>query len=66
MGELAAWTSRQSGDCRGESRGANQRYSKIETVILNGKILDRVSLSYDAKKDPGFRTVTGNFNSPVQ
>jgi len=39
---------------------------RIETVILNGKILDRASLRYDAKKDPGFRAVTGNFNSPVQ
>src|SRR2546426_10155625 len=39
---------------------------KIETVILNGKILDRASLRYDAKKDPGFRAVAGNFNSPVQ
>ena len=39
---------------------------KIETLILNGKILDRASLRYDAKKDPGFRAVTGNFNSPVQ
>ena len=39
---------------------------KIETVILNGKILDRVSLRYDAKKDPGFRAVAGNFSSPVQ
>src|SRR6267378_3789500 len=28
MGELAAWTSRQSGDRRRESRGANQRYTK--------------------------------------
>ncbi len=39
---------------------------KIEMVILNGKILDRASLRYDAKKDPGFRAVPGNFNSPVQ
>src|SRR5713226_5356894 len=39
---------------------------KIETVILNGKILDRASLRYDAKKDPGFRAVAGNFNSPMQ
>jgi len=39
---------------------------KIEMVIVNGKILDRVSLRYDAKKDPGFRAVAGNFNSPVQ
>jgi len=39
---------------------------KIETVILNGKILDRNSLRFDAKKDAGFRAVTGNFSSPVQ
>src|SRR6267143_3290248 len=39
---------------------------KIETVILNGKILDRNSLRFDAKRDPGFRAVTGNFSSPVQ
>jgi imidazolonepropionase-like amidohydrolase len=39
---------------------------KIETVILNGKVLDRVSLRYDPKRDPGFRAVTGNFTSPVQ
>jgi hypothetical protein len=39
---------------------------KIETVILNGKMLDRNSLRFDPKRDPGFRTVTGNFTSPVQ
>ena len=39
---------------------------KIETVILNGKILDRNSLRFDAKRDQGFRVVTGNFSSPVQ
>ena len=39
---------------------------KIDLVILNGKILDRASLRYDPKKDPGFRAVTGNFNSPVE
>ncbi len=39
---------------------------KIETVIFNGKVLDRASLRYDAKKDPGFRAVAGNFNSPLQ
>jgi imidazolonepropionase-like amidohydrolase len=39
---------------------------KIEMVILKGKILDRASLRYDPKRDPGFRAVTGNFNSPVQ
>lgn len=39
---------------------------KIDMVILNGKILDRSSLRYDPKKDPGFRAVTGNFTSPVE
>ncbi len=39
---------------------------KIEMVILNGKILDRLSLRFDAKRDPGFRTVSGNFSSPLQ
>lgn len=39
---------------------------KIDTVILNGKVLDRAGLRYDAQKDPGFRAVTGNFTSPVQ
>ena len=39
---------------------------KIDMVILNGKILERASLRYDPKKDPGFRAVTGNFNSPVE
>jgi imidazolonepropionase-like amidohydrolase len=39
---------------------------KLEMVILSGKILDRASLRYDAKRDPGFRAVMGNFNSPVQ
>jgi len=38
----------------------------VETVILNGKILERTSLRYDAKKDLGFRAVAGNFNSPMQ
>src|SRR5437660_6910650 len=38
---------------------------KIEMVILNGKILDRARLRFDAKKDPGFRAVTGNFKSPM-
>src|SRR5882762_10741792 len=38
---------------------------KIETVILNGKILDRNSLRFDGKRDPGFRAVNGNFSSPV-
>jgi imidazolonepropionase-like amidohydrolase len=39
---------------------------KIETVILNGKLLDRSGLKFDAKRDPGFRAVGGNFSSPLQ
>jgi imidazolonepropionase-like amidohydrolase len=39
---------------------------KIEMVILNGTILDRGSLRYDAKRDPGFRAVAGNFVSPME
>ena len=39
---------------------------RIETVILNGKILDRASLRFDPKRDPGFRAVGGNFSSPLQ
>lgn len=39
---------------------------KIETVILNGKVLDRASLKFDLKRDPGFRAVGGNFSSPLQ
>ena len=39
---------------------------RIETVILNGKILDRSSLKFDLKRDPGFRAVGGNFSSPMQ
>jgi imidazolonepropionase-like amidohydrolase len=39
---------------------------KVETVILKGKILDRASLRFDPKRDPGFRTVIGNFSSPLQ
>jgi imidazolonepropionase-like amidohydrolase len=39
---------------------------KIETVILNGKILDRAGLRFDPKRDPGFRAVNGNFSSPLQ
>ena len=39
---------------------------KVETVILNGKILDRASLRFDPKRDPGFRAVNGNFSSPMQ
>jgi imidazolonepropionase-like amidohydrolase len=39
---------------------------KVETVILNGRILDRSSLRFDIKRDPGFRAVGGNFSSPLQ
>src|SRR5215831_17063903 len=39
---------------------------KIETVILNGRILDRAGLKFDAKHDPGFRAVSGNFSSPLE
>lgn len=39
---------------------------KIESVILHGKILDRASLRFDPKRDPGFRAVAGNFSSPVE
>ncbi len=39
---------------------------KIEAVILNGKVLDRNSLRFDPKRDPGFRAVPGNFTSPMQ
>lgn len=39
---------------------------KIDAVIFNGKILDRASLRFDAKHDPGFRAVSGNFSSPLQ
>ena len=35
---------------------------KIETVIQDGKVLDRAALKYDAKKDPGFRVLPGLFN----
>jgi hypothetical protein len=35
---------------------------KIETVIQDGKVLDRASLKYDPKKDPGFRVLPGLFN----
>jgi imidazolonepropionase-like amidohydrolase len=35
---------------------------KVETVILDGKILDRSSLRFDPKRDPGFRAVPGLFN----
>jgi imidazolonepropionase-like amidohydrolase len=37
----------------------------LETVVLNGRILDRSSLKFDPKRDPGFRAVTGNFSSPL-
>lgn len=39
---------------------------KIETVILEGKILDRAMLRFDPKKDPGFRAVPGQFSSPTE
>ncbi len=35
---------------------------KVETVILDGKILDRNALRFDPKRDPGYRAVPGNFN----
>jgi len=38
----------------------------VEMVILNGRILDRSSLRFDIKRDPGFRAVGGNFSSPLQ
>jgi hypothetical protein len=34
---------------------------KLETVILQGKILDRASLRFDPARDAGFRAVAGNF-----
>ena len=39
---------------------------RVETVILNGQVLDRASLRFDVKRDAGFRTVGGNFSSPQQ
>jgi imidazolonepropionase-like amidohydrolase len=39
---------------------------KVETVILKGKILDRAGLRFEAKRDPGFRAVNGNFSSPLE
>jgi len=39
---------------------------KIETVILEGRILDRASLRFDLKRDPGFRAVPGQFSSPLE
>lgn len=38
---------------------------RIETVILEGRILDRASLRFDPKRDPGFRAVPGQFSSPL-
>ena len=35
---------------------------KIETVIQDGKIVDRAQLKYDAKKDAGYRMLPGLFN----
>jgi imidazolonepropionase-like amidohydrolase len=35
---------------------------KIETVMQDGTIVDRVSLKYDAKKDAGYHVVPGLFN----
>lgn len=35
---------------------------KIETVIQDGKIVDRAALKYDAKKDAGYRVLPGLFN----
>ena len=34
---------------------------KIDTVILEGRILDRAALKFDPKRDPGFRAVPGTF-----
>src|SRR5207302_1587219 len=35
---------------------------KIETVIQDGKIVDRTELKYDTKTDAGYRAVPGLFN----
>jgi imidazolonepropionase-like amidohydrolase len=35
---------------------------KIETVIQDGKIVDRTALKYDTKTDGGYRAVPGLFN----
>jgi hypothetical protein len=35
---------------------------KIETVIQDGKVIDRAALKYDPNKDAGFRVVPGLFN----
>jgi len=34
---------------------------KVDTVILQGRVVDRSSLSFDSTRDPGFRAVPGNF-----
>ena len=39
---------------------------KIENVILEGRVLDRSSLRFDARRDPGFRAVPGQFSSPLE
>jgi len=39
---------------------------KIENVILDGRVLDRSSLRFDARRDPGFRAVPGQFSSPLE
>jgi len=35
---------------------------KVETVMQDGTILDRASLKYDPRKDPGVHAVPGLFN----
>jgi len=39
---------------------------KIETVILDGRVLDRASLRFDVRRDAGFRAVPGQFSSPLE
>jgi hypothetical protein len=34
---------------------------RIDTVILEGRILDRAALRFDPRRDPGFRAVPGNY-----
>ena len=34
---------------------------RIDTVIQDGKVLDRASLKFDARRDPGYRVVPGTF-----
>jgi imidazolonepropionase-like amidohydrolase len=34
---------------------------KVEMVIQDGRILDRMALKFDAKRDPGYRVVPGTF-----